>query len=89
MDTLSSVFTAIIAVAAFVIFFKLIRKPVRLLLRLFFNTLLGFVALFLLNFFGGFIGISLGLNWLNAVVVGVFGLPGLAVLLILQGLLLI
>jgi inhibitor of the pro-sigma K processing machinery len=89
MDALSAAITIIIVVAALFIFFKLISKPIRLILRLLFNTLLGFVTLFLLNFFGSYIGISIGLNWLNAVVVGVFGLPGLAVLLVLKWLLII
>lgn len=89
MDALTAAITIILVVAALFIFFKLISRPIRLILRLLFNTLLGFITLFLLNFFGSYIGISLGLNWLNAVVVGVFGLPGIAVLLVLKWLLII
>ena len=64
-------------------------KPIRFLFRLLLNTLLGLVMLVVLNYVGGFIGISLGLNWFNAVVVGIFGLPGIGFLLLLQWLLLI
>ena len=64
-------------------------KPIRFLFRLLLNTLFGLVMLILLNYVGGFIGISLGLNWFNAVIVGIFGLPGIGFLLLLQWLLLI
>ena len=65
------------------------RKPIGCLLRLLLNTIGGFVVLFILNFLGGFIGISLGINWINAIVVGIFGIPGVGLLLILQWLLVI
>ena len=89
MNPLTAAVVILISAAAIFIFFKLITKPIRLILRLLFNTLLGFVILFLLNFFGGTIGISLGMNWLNAAIVGVFGLPGVVVLLVLRWLLIL
>jgi len=64
-------------------------KPFRLLFRFVLNTIGGLIALIVLNFLGGFIGVSLGINWLNAIIVGIFGLPGVGFLLILQWLLLI
>jgi len=78
-----------LAVAAVLILLcvMIFRKPLGCLLRLFANTIGGFLALFILNFFGGFIGVSLGINLFNAVVVGIFGLPGVGFLLILQWLL--
>jgi len=53
------------------------------------NIALGFISLIIINILGSFIGISIGINWLNALVVGIFGVPGAALLLILQWLLLI
>lgn len=63
---------------------KLFRTPLKLLLKLLVNTGLGFVTLFLLNFFGDYVGLSLGLNWINALIVGVAGFPGLVLLLLLK-----
>jgi len=63
------------------------RRPVGCLLRLVINTIGGFITLFLLNLVGQFFGITLGFNLLNAVIVGIFGLPGVGLLLILQWLL--
>ena len=63
---------------------KLFTKPIKLLFKLTINTAIGYIALFLLNKFGAIIGISLGLNWVNALIIGVFGYPGLILLLLLK-----
>ena len=70
------------------ILYKVFTAPVRLLFKFAFNTLLGFVALVLLNKFGGAIGVELGVNWINAAAVGLLGVPGLALLLLVRWLLL-
>ena len=82
---------AIVVIAGVLILLgiTLFLRPLGCLFRLLLNTVGGFIVLFILNFFGGFIGISLGFNLFNAVVVGIFGLPGVGLLLILQWLLLI
>ena len=67
----------------------LFRRPIGFLLRLLLNTIGGFITLFLLNFVGQFFGITLGLTLFNAVIVGIFGLPGVGLLLILRWLLVI
>lgn len=63
---------------------KLFTKPIKLLIKLGINTAIGYIALLLLNKFGAIIGISLGLNWVNALIIGVFGYPGLILLLLLK-----
>lgn len=75
---------AAIAVGLLVLLFKLLGKPLCWLAKLFINALLGFVALFLFNFFGDFVGLSLGLNWFNAIVAGVLGVPGIVLLLLIK-----
>lgn len=56
----------------------------KLVLKLLINSALGFVALFLFNAVAQNFGIGIGINILNAAVVGVLGVPGLALLLILK-----
>jgi inhibitor of the pro-sigma K processing machinery len=63
---------------------KLFTKPIKLLFKLLINTGVGYIALLLVNAFGKVIGVSLGLNWVNALVIGVFGYPGLILLLLLK-----
>jgi len=61
---------------------NIFKKPMGCLLRLFINTLGGFIALFVINYIGAFVGISIGINWINAIIIGIFGLPGVGFLLI-------
>lgn len=64
--------------------FKLLKKPIKWAFKLLLNALIGFVGLFLLNYLGSYVGISLGINWLNAVITGVFGVPGIVLLLLIK-----
>lgn len=63
---------------------KLFKKPIKLMFKLICNTGIGYISLFLLNRFGASIGVTLGFNWVNALVIGVFGYPGLVLLLLLK-----
>lgn len=66
---------------------KILRKPIKWILKLLLHALFGFVYLFLFNFIGAWFGLTLEVNWLTAAVAGVFGIPGVAVLLVLAYLL--
>ena len=59
-------------------------KPIRLIFKLLINTAVGFAALWIINKLGADFGIALAVNWQNAVVTGVFGVPGVAVLIALR-----
>ena len=64
------------------LFGKLLIVPVKWLGRLLVNSVLGGLFIFVLNLLGGLIGFGIPLNPLNALVVGVLGVPG-AILLLL------
>ena len=84
MDALQSTGTVIIIAVLVIILFFILKTPVKIILKLLLNTVIGFGALFLINYLGGMIGISIAVNWLNAVIVGVLGVPGVALILLLQ-----
>lgn len=63
---------------------QLFAAPLKLAVKVLFNTLLGFAALFLLNLAGGLTGFTLGINLFNALTVGILGVPGLALLALLK-----
>ena len=63
---------------------RLFKTPLKLAVQVLFNTLLGFAALALLNLTQALTGISLGVNALNALVIGILGVPGLGLLLLVQ-----
>ena len=62
----------------------LLRLPLGRLCRLGVRSAGGLAALAVLSRIGQFLGISLGVNWLNALVLGLLGLPGFGLLLMLQ-----
>ena len=58
--------------------------PLKLAAKVLLNTALGFLALFLLGLTEPVTGFSLGLNFFNALTVGILGVPGLVLLVLLQ-----
>ena len=74
----------LVALVGLVVILKLLSAPIRWAGKLFINGLVGFVVLFLLNFVGTPFGITLGINWFNAIVVGLLGTPGVILLLLLK-----
>lgn len=62
----------------------ILHRPLGRLWRLGVRSAGGLAALALLNPVGQLIGITLGINWVNALVLGALGAPGLGLLLMLQ-----
>lgn len=62
----------------------LLHKPLKGLVRLLARTGVGLAALYALSPVGAFIGVGLGVNLTNALVLGVLGVPGFGLLLLLN-----
>ena len=58
--------------------------PLKIVIRLVYNALIGGVVLLLLNFIGGYFGLHIALNPVTALIVGFLGVPGIIMLLVLQ-----
>ena len=63
---------------------KILYAPIRLALKLFVNAFLGGALLVFLNLVLKIFGISIGVNFVTAIVTGVLGVPGISLLLFLQ-----
>lgn len=84
METLSGILM-IAAIAVFVyILIKILSAPIRLLFKILINAALGYIVLFIVNFLGGFVGLSIAMNFLNALIVGFLGVPGVVILIVLE-----
>ena len=79
--------TFFIAMLILFVFLKIISVPVKIVIKLMLNALIGGVVLFLLNLIGAQFGLVLDINWLTTLLVGFFGVPGVIIVLILQFLL--
>ena len=71
------------AIILLFIFVKLFLWPLKIILKLAVNSLIGGAAILLINIIGAEIGIIIPLNMLNALIVGVLGLPGAILLIVL------
>lgn len=63
---------------------KILKGPMKLALKVFLHAIMGFVTLFIFNFIGAWVDLSIPLTWINAIVTGVLGVPGVVLLLLLQ-----
>lgn len=74
---------------AFILFLVLISarilvKPLRLLAKILFNSLVGVLMLIAFNFVGGMIGFTIPVNLVTALIAGFLGIPGLIFLIVVQ-----
>ena len=70
--------------AAWVVIFT---RPIKKIVKFVLNAVFGFVLLFLVNYFGRAIGVSLEMTLVNCLVAGFIGIPGVLILLALKYLL--
>jgi len=70
--------------AALILVLALLRRPLKAVGRLALRSGVGMVFLWLFQGVGGLIGVQLGVNLLNGVVLGLLGVPGLALLMLVQ-----
>lgn len=80
MSVIEIVSLALVGLFLLVAVVRLFRKPLKLAL----NSALGLGVLWLLNSTAPVTGLTLGVNWFNALTVGVLGLPGLGLLLLVK-----
>lgn len=67
-----------------VLLLKILTAPIRLIFKLLINAGFGFIILFIVNFFGEFAGFTLGVSFINALIAGVLGVPGVILLILLK-----
>lgn len=61
---------------------KALVVPIKVVLKVILNSIIGAVALIVLNIFGGKLGLLLPINVLNALIVGILGVPGVIMLIV-------
>lgn len=79
-----SILAIFLAIGAVYVIGMLLVLPIKIIVRLVINGITGAIALFILNIFGGLIGLTIGINPVTALVAGFLGLPGILLLIFLQ-----
>ncbi len=81
MNYLTIILTAIVVLLLAKFVFRVNLKRI---IELIINVILGIIVLWLINRFGGSLGINIPVNIITGLVVGVLGLPGVIILLLLN-----
>ena len=84
MDLNQKIVAGLLAGFFLIALLRVFSAPLKLAVKLLANTLLGFLALWVVNLTAGVTGIALGVNLWNALAIGVLGLPGFVLLLLVQ-----
>ncbi|MBR6521512.1 MAG: pro-sigmaK processing inhibitor BofA family protein [Oscillospiraceae bacterium] len=84
MDIIIGAGAAVIGIILLIVTVRIFASPIKLVLKLGINTLLGFVSLIAADIFGAYIGLGIGVNFINAAVIGILGLPGFALLFLIK-----
>lgn len=81
-------FNTIIAFLACIIFLfifgRLFIWPLKSIFKLIINSVLGGILIYIINIVGMNFGFHIGLNAITAIIVGLLGIPGAALLVILK-----
>lgn len=63
---------------------KLLLFPIKRILKLVFNTIIGGLIIYIINLIGASFGFHIGLNIVTSLVVGILGIPGAILLIVLE-----
>ena len=66
------------------LFGKLFIVPLKKLLKLILNSILGGISIYIINLVGANFGFHIGLNFFTSVIIGLLGLPGAICLIIVK-----
>ena len=81
---MSSILVYILAVVGVCLIAKLLSAPLKIIFKLLANATIGAIALVIINYIGGFFSFHIDLNFITALIAGALGVPGIAVLFILE-----
>ena len=83
MDT-NILISVVICIIFLLIFGKIFLLPIKKIFKVALNTGLGALAIFVINTIGTSFGFHIGLNIINALIVGILGIPGAVLLVLLK-----
>ena len=81
---MENIITFAIPILLGVLLLKLLLKPMKWALKLALHAAGGFICLWLLNSAAGFTGLMLPINAVTVLVSGTFGIPGIALIALLE-----
>lgn len=80
----SVIFAYIVGIILLYILGRVLLVPMKVVLKLVYNSMLGGIALIVINFVGGLFQFHIAFNLLSAFIAGVLGIPGILLLIVLK-----
>ena len=81
---INTIGTFVICIILLFILGKIFIWPLKNILKLIFNSILGGALIYLINIIGMNFGFHIGLNIVNSIIIGLLGLPGAVCLIIVK-----
>lgn len=79
-----NIITYLACICFIFIFGRIFIVPIKKILKLVLNSILGGVVIFIINIIGANFGFHIGLNFLTSILIGLLGLPGVVCLIIIK-----
>lgn len=80
----ANIITFLACICFIFLFGRIFIVPIRKILKLILNSILGGITIYLINFIGANFGFHIGLNIFTSLMIGVLGLPGAVCLIIIK-----
>ena len=78
------IITFLTCIIVLFIFGKIFIMPLKSILKLIFNSILGGLCIYMINLIGANFAFHIGLNIVTSMLVGILGIPGAVLLIILK-----
>ena len=80
----NNILVFLFGVILLIIIGRLYITPIKFILKILLNSAIGLAILFVINFFGKMIGLTIGINVITVLVSGILGVPGIVLMLMLK-----
>ncbi len=79
-----NIITYLACICFIFIFGRIFIVPLKKILKLVLNSILGGVVIFIINLIGANFGFHIGLNFFTSILIGLLGLPGVVCLIVVK-----
>ncbi|NPV27859.1 MAG: pro-sigmaK processing inhibitor BofA [Firmicutes bacterium] len=84
LDIVNVLIASIFALFILAVIGKILLKPIKLVFKILFNSVVGVLMLGVINYVGKYIGFDLPINPITALTAGFLGMPGVILLIVLH-----
>ncbi|MBQ9685185.1 MAG: pro-sigmaK processing inhibitor BofA family protein [Oscillospiraceae bacterium] len=84
MDTITTLLLLGGVVISIYVVIRILAAPIKWIFKFLLNALMGFLLLFLANFVSGFFDFAIPVNLITCLISGVFGIPGVIFLVVVE-----